>query len=98
LPLGGRQRLPIPSSENARHIDRTWALDTRSGSYGDRGMTSLEIAAVILKILTLIGLIGIAAGAMHSYFGGEDSFLYATLGFTAMSGALWIIVTMLLQP
>jgi hypothetical protein len=35
---------------------------------------------------------------MHSYFGGEDSLLYATRGFTAMSGALWIIVTMLLQP
>ena len=61
-------------------------------------MTSLEIAAVILKILTLIGLIGVAAGAVRSYFGGKDSLLYATLGFTAMSSALWIIVTMLLQP
>jgi hypothetical protein len=61
-------------------------------------MTSLEIAAVILKILTLIGLVGIAAGAVRSYFGGEESLLYATLGFTALSGALWIIMTMLLQP
>jgi hypothetical protein len=61
-------------------------------------MAPLEVAAVILKIFKLIGLIGIAAGAMRSYFGGEDSLLYATLGFTAMSGALWIIVITLLQP
>jgi hypothetical protein len=60
-------------------------------------MTILEIAELILKLLTLIGLIGIAAGVMHRQIGDGDFPLYPALGFTALSGALWIIVSMLLQ-
>jgi hypothetical protein len=60
-------------------------------------MTPLEIAELIFKILTMVGLIGIAAGVVHRYNGGEDFPLYPALGFTAMVGALWIIVSLLLQ-
>ena len=60
-------------------------------------MTPLEIAAPILKLLTLIGLLGIAAGVMRRQIGEGDSPLYPALGFTALSGALWIIVSMQLQ-
>ena len=60
-------------------------------------VTPFEIAEVILKLLTLIGLIGIAAGVMRRQFGEGDFPLYPALGFTAVAGALWIIVSMLLQ-
>jgi len=60
-------------------------------------MTILEIAELILKLLTLIGLIGIAAGVMRSRSATETFPLYPALGFTAVAGALWIIVSMLLQ-
>ena len=60
-------------------------------------MTILEIAELILKLLTLIGLIGIAAGVMRRQIGERDFSLYLALGFTALSGALWIIVSLLLQ-
>ena len=60
-------------------------------------MTPFEIAELILKLLTLIGLIGIAAGVMRRQIGEGDSPLYPALGFTAVAGALWIIVSMLLQ-
>ena len=60
-------------------------------------MTILEIVELILKLLTLIGLIGIAAGVMRRQLGAGDSPLYPALGFTAVVGALWIIVSMLLQ-
>ena len=60
-------------------------------------MTTLEIAELILKLLTLIGLIGIAAGVMRRQIDDGDFPLYPALGFTAVAGALWIIVSMLLQ-
>ena len=60
-------------------------------------MTPFEIAELILKLLTLIGLIGIAAGVMRRQMGDGDFPLYQALGFTAVAGALWIIVSMLLQ-
>jgi len=60
-------------------------------------MTTLEIAELILKLLTLIGLIGVAAGVMRWQIGAGDFPLYLALGFTAVAGALWIIVSMLLQ-
>ena len=60
-------------------------------------MTIFEIAELILKLVTLIGLIGIAAGVMRRQIGNGDSLLYPALGFTAIAGALWIIVSMLLQ-
>jgi hypothetical protein len=60
-------------------------------------MTALEIAELILKLLTLIGLIGIAAGVTRRQIGDGDFPLYPALGFTAVAGALWIIVSMLLQ-
>ncbi len=60
-------------------------------------MTSLEIAEVIFKVLTLIGLVGIAVGAARKYFAEEEFLLYLALSFTAIAGALWIIVSMLLQ-
>jgi hypothetical protein len=60
-------------------------------------MTILEIAELVLELLTLIGLIGIAAGVMRRQMGDGDFPLYPALGFTAVAGALWIIVSMLLQ-
>ena len=60
-------------------------------------MTILEIVEVILKLLTLIGLIGIAAGVIRRQIGERDFPLHPALGFTAVTGALWIIVSMLLQ-
>ena len=60
-------------------------------------MTSLETAEVILKLLTIIGLLGIAAGVFRSYIDGNDSPLHPALGLTAVVAALWIIVSMLLQ-
>jgi hypothetical protein len=60
-------------------------------------MTTLEIAELILKLLTLIGLIGIAVGVMRRQIGDGDFPLYPALGLTAVAGALWIFVNMLLQ-
>jgi hypothetical protein len=57
-------------------------------------MTPLEIAELILKLLTLIGLVGIAAGVARKH--DNDYPLYPALGFTAIVGALWIIVSLLL--
>jgi hypothetical protein len=60
-------------------------------------MTVLEIIELLLKLLTLIGLIGIIAGVMRRRQKPENSLLYRALSFTAVAGALWIIVSMLLQ-
>jgi hypothetical protein len=59
-------------------------------------MTPLEILEVIFKLLTLLGLIGILAGVVRRDR-RDGSLLYAALGFTAVSGALWIVVSFLKQ-
>jgi hypothetical protein len=59
-------------------------------------MTALESLELILKLLTLIGLVGISVGIFRRRIDGGDFPLYA-LGFTALMAALWIIVSMLLQ-
>ena len=64
----------------------------------ERAMTALEITEVILKFLTLIGLVGIAAAVLRKHLSGEsDDLVDIALGFTAVAGALWIIVSMLRQ-
>jgi len=61
-------------------------------------MTVLEITEVILKLLTLIGLVGIAAAVLRKHLsGGSDSLVDIAFGFTAVAGALWIVVSMLRQ-
>jgi len=64
---------------------------------GGSSMTPLETIEFILKLVTLIGLISIAVGVVRRHVNGEDLLLYPALGFTAVSGALWIVVSMLLQ-
>jgi hypothetical protein len=59
-------------------------------------MTALESLELILKLLTLIGLVGISVGIFRRRNDGGYFPLYA-LGFTALMAALWIIVSMLLQ-
>jgi hypothetical protein len=61
-------------------------------------MTSLETIELILKFVTLIGLIGIAVGVVRKHVDAEDFPLYPALGFTAVAGALWIVMSLLLQP
>jgi hypothetical protein len=61
------------------------------------GMTPLETLELIFKVLTLVGLSGIVAGALRSFFEGEDWLLYVALGLTGMSSAFWIITGVLLQ-
>jgi hypothetical protein len=61
------------------------------------GMTPLETLELIFKVLTLVGLFGIVAGAFRSFFEGEDWLLYVAIGLTGMSGAFWIIIKVLLQ-
>ncbi len=58
-------------------------------------MTPLEIIELVLKFLTLVGLLGIVAGVSRRKK-GNDFLLYSALGFTAAAGALWIIVSLLL--
>ena len=61
-------------------------------------MTVLEITEVIFKLLTLIGLVGVAAAVLRKHLrGAPDSLVDIALGFTAVVGALWIIVSMLRQ-
>jgi hypothetical protein len=61
-------------------------------------VTVLEIVELILKLLTLVGLIGIAAGVLRRHIDGGEFPLYSALGFSAVAAALWIIVSLLLQP
>jgi hypothetical protein len=61
-------------------------------------MTLLETVEFILKLMTLLGLIGIALGVLRRYLTGKDFPLYPALGFAALSGALWIVVSLLIQP
>ena len=60
-------------------------------------MTTLETIELILKILVLIGLIAIFAGVVRRRIDADDFPLYPALGFTALVGALWIIVSLLIQ-
>lgn len=48
-------------------------------------------------LLSLIGLIGIAAEVVRRRSSREDSLLDAALGFTAVASALWILVSLLIQ-
>jgi hypothetical protein len=78
---------PLDSTGSMRRSERT-----------ERAMTALEITEVILKFLTLIGLVGIAAAVLRKHLSGESNDLVdIALGFTAVAGALWIIVSMLRQ-
>jgi hypothetical protein len=61
-------------------------------------MTPLETAEFILKLITLLGLIGIAAGVIRRNISGQDFPLYPALGLVALSGALWIVVSLVLLP
>jgi hypothetical protein len=61
-------------------------------------MTALETIELILKLGTFIGLVGIAVGVVHWHVNAEDFPLYPALGFTAVAGALWIVVSLVLQP
>ena len=60
-------------------------------------MTPLETIQLILKFLTLLGLIGIAVGALHKLRDDEEFLLYASLSVTGVSAAIWIVVNMLIQ-
>jgi hypothetical protein len=61
------------------------------------GMTPLETVGLIFKVLTLVGIVSIVAGTLRSFFEDEDSLLYVALGFTGLSGAFWIAVSVLQQ-
>jgi hypothetical protein len=61
-------------------------------------MTPLETVEFILKLMTLLGLIGIAAGVIRRHISGRDFPLYPALGFASLAGALWIVASLLLQP
>jgi len=60
-------------------------------------MTPLETIQLILKLLTLLALIGIAVGALRKLGNHNGLLLYASLTVIGVSAALWIVINMLIQ-